>query len=471
MMRRRIATVALAILILGAAPARTALAGSSINGSGSTWSQIAVDQWRADVSRFGLSVNYSGTGSSQGRAFFIANQTDFAVSEIPFEDEELRSLKRQFQYLPIVAGGTSLMYSLKDSGGNQVRDLNLSARSAAGIFTGDITFWDDPAIKADNKKIDLPHNAIVPVVRSDGSGTSAQFSAYISAMEPGTWSRFAKANGINGKYTSYWPQFPGAVGQSGSDGVANFVANRYTGANTITYVEAGYALLRGFPVANLKNRSGRYAQPTAANVAIALQHATFYKDGTQNLGGVYSASEPDAYPMSSYSYMITQTTGFDPAKGQTLGKFIIYFACDGQQSAEALGYSPLPPNLVEAAFQAVEKIPGAPEPPPLSKCNNPTITGRNSPIDYEEAGGGSTGESGDVSGGQQTKRDRVKEGSGGPADGSAEELAQAVEADPMAVLAAAEELGDASSWGLPALATLMLLGVVAGPLFVRRRGS
>ncbi len=116
-------------------------------------------------------------------------------------------------------------------------------------------------------------------------------------------------------------------------------------------------------------------QPTAQNVAIALQHATLNGDRTQNLGQVYVAPEDAAYPISSYSYMIVRTQGFDPAKGEVLGKFIEYFACAGQQSAERLGYSPMPKNLVAAAFDAVKEIPGAPPPPALTgtACPNPQI--------------------------------------------------------------------------------------------------
>jgi hypothetical protein len=130
-------------------------------------------------------------------------------------------------------------------------------------------------------------------------------------------------------------------------------------------------------VALLRNASGNYTLPTSQNVATALTHATLNPDLTQNLGGVYDAPEANAYAMSSYSYLITETTGFDPAKGAVLGQFIIYFACQGQQEAALLGYSPLPPNLVEDDFEAVERIPGAPTPPqpPLTRenCNNPTM--------------------------------------------------------------------------------------------------
>ena len=333
----------------------------TVTGAGSTWSQIAVDQWRADVaSQSGLRINFSGVGSSAGRQFYLISQVDFAVSEIPFQPDEvakLRASNRSWQYLPIVAGGTALMYNLKDASGRQIRDLRLSASTIAGIFTGRITNWSDAAITADYGRA-LPAKAIIPVVRSDGSGTSAQFSAYLARTSGSDWSRFASSQGIPNAATSNYPQFGSAVASKGSDGVANYVAAGINGVGSIGYVETGFAVQRGFPVVAVKNASGNFALPSAANVAIALTKATLNSDNTQNLEGVYANTNKASYPISSYSYMITPTTGLNPDKGAVLGKFMLYFACAGQQKASVLGYSPLPPNLIKVVFDAVKKLPG-----------------------------------------------------------------------------------------------------------------
>src|SRR5689334_12071098 len=127
---------------------------------------------------------------------------------------------------------------------------------------------------------------------------------------------------------------------------------------------------------------GAYFLPVPAAVSLALKGAAFNPDGTQNLLGVYNNADRRAYPMSSYSYMIVPTTTaspFDPDKGATLGRFILYFVCAGQQKAEQLGYAPLPPNLVQNAFTAEQRIPGAPAPPRLQDCHNPTIDGTYDP--------------------------------------------------------------------------------------------
>jgi phosphate ABC transporter phosphate-binding protein len=389
-----LAAVVAAALAYGvvAVPAPIAVLASSptLYGAGSTWVQIALDQWVADVARQGLSISFQGVGSSTGRQFYIDNQVDFAASEIPFQPSELQQLQssgRSFQYVPDVAGGTTLMYNLHTPSGARITDLHLNAAVAANIFTGQITSWQDPSIEALNPGLQIAETKLIPVIRSDGSGTSAQFSLYLANQAPAIWNAFVSSYGCAAP-CSNWPNFPGSIGQNGSDGVADFVSNNQFGDGSIGYVEAGYAFQRGFPVAELLNASGNYAPDLSGtqsgwpyvfsnDVAVALKHATLNADLTQNLTGVYAAPEPNAYPMSSYSYLITQTTGFDPAKGYVLGTWIIYIACAGQQEATPLGYSPMPPNLVADAFSAVERIPGAPTPPPIDAqhCPNPTVVG------------------------------------------------------------------------------------------------
>jgi phosphate ABC transporter phosphate-binding protein len=381
--------VALCTMLLPAAPAMATYA--TINGAGSTWVSIAINQWQADVARQGLPVNFLANGSTAGRVYYYLNQADFAASEIPFQasyldgngqttNEIAQAAHRPYAYLPDVAGGTSFMYHL-DVNGQRVTNLRLSPTTLAKIFTGVITNWNDPAISADNGNQTFPSLPIVPVIRSDGSGTSAQFTAFMANQTPTIWQAFCTKEHINLNpcpATSIYPPFTGSVAQQLSDGVAGFVATP-SNNGSITYVEYGYAKQRGFPVASILNQAGYYTQPTALNVAIALTKAVINKDRTQNLLSVYTNPDPRAYPVSSYSYLIVPTTpvfGFNTAKGATLGRFILYAVCVGQTKAAELGYSPLPANLVQYAFDAEKLIPGAPAPPPLNQCANPTITGQ-----------------------------------------------------------------------------------------------
>jgi phosphate transport system substrate-binding protein len=391
----RLAMAAAAVAVLGfLLPVNPASAAVSVDGAGSTWSQIAVDQWRADVARQGLSINYQGLGASTGRTFYIEGQADFAVSEIPFQpasydrdgnklyDEVARAAKRPYAYLPLTAGGTAFMYHL-DVNGKRITDLKLSGATLAKIFTGKITSWDDPAITADDGR-KFPHIDITPVLRSDGSATSYQLSNYFYKQFPDIWNPFCTAaTHLQSPCppTSLYPYFSNSRAQQGSDGVANYVAAPYNNGS-IDYAEYGYALQRSFPVVSVLNKAGYYVQPTAPNVAIALTKARINSDRTQVLDDVYDNPDPRSYPVSSYGYMIAPTTTASPFstdKGAVLGKYILYSVCAGQQKSVQLGYTPLPRNLVQFAFDAEKLIPGAPAPPPMSQCANPAVTGSYTP--------------------------------------------------------------------------------------------
>jgi len=357
----------------------------TISGSGSSWSQVAIDAWRVDVHSSGLQVNYNGSGSTAGRLDYIKGLNDFGVSEIPFqthpEDGSAPEVSpRPYAYLPIVAGGTSFMYHVT-VGGKRITDLRLDGETLTKIFTGVITRWSDPQVTADYGH-QLPDEPIVPVIRSDGSGTSAQFTLYMSKRYPTLWNAFcakyAHATPPCGLYSFYPGGFsPYAKAQNGSNGVADYVASSYA-EGAITYVEYAYALNLGFPVVKLLNQAGYYTGPTAPNVAVALTKAVINADLTQDLDAVYGNPDPRIYPLSSYSYMIvpTDTTSpFTATKGKTLSTFVNYFLCQGQQKAPALGYSPLPLNLVQAGFSQVLRIPGNVAPPAIGACNNPNFSG------------------------------------------------------------------------------------------------
>lgn len=360
------------ILAMSSATVAHAESYDPITGTGSTWSQNALDQWRKNVANnYGMTVNYSGTGSSAGRRDYIGGTVDYAVSEIPFqanpEDGSPPEVPpRGYAYMPIVAGGTSLMYNLK-IGGQKVSNLRLSGDTVAKIFSGAISNWNDAAIKADNPGLAMPDKGITPVVRSDGSGSTAQFTLWMSKQYPSLWK-----TGM----TSQFPTLPNFKYQSGSSGVAGYVSQNY-GEGAITYVEYSYALEAGFPVSKILNAAGYYVEPTSSSVAVALLKAQIAPDLTQILDGVYNNADSRSYPMSSYSYMIvpTEVGGvFTTGKGKTLSTFAKYMLCEGQQQAADLGYSPLPMNLVIAGFTQVARIPGTAVPAfDPSTCNNPTF--------------------------------------------------------------------------------------------------
>ncbi|SDU73004.1 phosphate ABC transporter substrate-binding protein PstS [Jiangella alkaliphila] len=380
-----------AAVLSGASPATAETGYTTVSGSGSTWSQNAIAQWARNVHQYGLTINYSGVGSSAGRQQFGQGSVDFAVSEIPYGLRDTGTQNsdpppaRSYRYMPIVAGGTALMYNLS-IGGERVTNLRLSGEVITKIFTGVITMWNDAEIREDNPQLALPARRIVPVVRSDGSGTSAQFSMWMSSEYGALWNDYCERVGRDTPcgQTSYYPTVDGMVAQSGSNNVAGYVAQAHN-EGAITYVEYSYALNAGFPVVKVLNRSGYYVEPTPYAVAVGLLGAQIEDDDpesetylTQNLTNVYRNADERAYPMSSYSYMIIPDEieyGFNEDKGLTLGDFAYHFLCEGQNAAPSLGYSPLPINLVEAGFAQVREIPGARTAQlNVADCNNPTFS-------------------------------------------------------------------------------------------------
>ncbi len=375
---RWIAAFGALLIAAGVAMPAHAATYEPITGSGSTWSQNALDQWRTNVaSNYGMTVNYNGVGSTQGRREYINGDLDFAVSEIPFQSSPEDGSAPEvppfgYAYMPIVAGGTAFMYHL-NIGGKRVTNLRLSGPVITKIFTGAITKWNDPAVRADNPGLSMPDKAIVPVVRSDGSGSSAQFSLWMSKQHGDLWTAGMR---------SQFPTPANGKALKGSDGVSGYVAQGY-GEGAITYVEYSYALEQGFPVAKVLNKADYYVEPTADSVAVALMQAKINTDLTQILDGVYNSTDPRTYPLSSYSYMIVPTAlggkTFTAQKGSTLSTFASYMLCEGQRQAEDLGYSPLPMNLVLAGFEQIRRIPGSTATTDPNTCNNPTFKPGDSP--------------------------------------------------------------------------------------------
>lgn len=359
-----------------------------LEGSGSTWSANAMAAWTVEAHKLDMTVDFNPNGSSAGRADFAQGTTDFAMSEVPYQfhpedGSGSEEIARPYAYIPMVAGGTSFMYHLEVAG-RHVTNLRLSPATITKIFTGVITDWSDPLITADYGA-QLPSKTITPILRADGSGTSAQFTRYMSRVQPDLWHAFCVKRGLPATcgMTSSYPGFEGAKSLSGSTQVAGYISASY-GDGAIGYVEYSYAKKAPGPVVKVLNPAGYFVEPTAASVAVALTQAQIEIDNhdpdvylTQKLDGVYTDTDKRSYPLSSYSYMIipTSETGrFNKDKGRTLGDFAAYVLCQGQQDADDLGYSPLPVNLVQAAFDQLSLIPGAdPANLNVTKCANPTF--------------------------------------------------------------------------------------------------
>ncbi|MEI6497825.1 MAG: phosphate ABC transporter substrate-binding protein PstS, partial [Actinomycetota bacterium] len=374
----------------GAAPHVAADSYQRISGEGSSWAANAIDAMRVNVKQFGITIDYAATGSTAGRRNFLQGIVDFAASDIPFqftpEDGSApeNPAPGSYAYMPITAGGTAFMYNLKINGA-RVTNLRLSGENATKIFTGVITTWNDPAIKADNPGLALPARDIVPVVRSDGSGSTAQLTLWMIDRFPNLWNDYCNRSGRAPAcgFTSQYPTLGKMISQSGDIGIAGYVSQDFA-EGAIGYVNYSYALGSKFPVVKMLNAAGFYTEPTPQNVAVALLKARINTDEsnpatylTQDLRSVYTDTDPRSYQLSSYSYLILPTViagQFNEAKGKTLAAFSYYAMCQAQQQSASLGYSPMPVNLVTASFDQIAKIPGAVvQDINIASCKNPTF--------------------------------------------------------------------------------------------------
>ncbi|WP_433378339.1 phosphate ABC transporter substrate-binding protein PstS [Actinoplanes sp. CA-142083] len=336
--RGMIAAVLCGVLIFGDSPAFAASA--PVSGAGSTFAENAILQWTADVQSTGLHVNYAGTGTLNGQEQFRAKLVDFAVVDFPYETPPARP----FEYVPLVAQDASFIYHLT-VGGNRVTSLRLSGETLAGIFTGAITAWNDPAIREDNPGLALPSTRVIPVVRSDANGTSAMFTGWLAERYRDRWNTFCPGCGSRTVFPNPDGEF---VGQAGASAVVGVVAQI---EGTITYTPFSYAFVAHQPTAKVRNVAGYFTAPTAAAIGIGLRE-----------GG---SSDPRAYPLVSYTSMVVPTSDITAEEGRTLTQFAAHGVCEGQRIAPLLGYGVLPPDLSRLALERLGKVPGADVPDPF----------------------------------------------------------------------------------------------------------
>lgn len=389
---RRVAIVVVAVF-LSTVLTGTASWGATptlIQGSGSSWAENAVNQWVTDIFNQGVQVVYNPDGDAAGRQDFANRTSDFAVTADGYQGVDPAtglsdtSDGRPYVYLPIAAGGTSFPYQIRFDG-RQVENLRLSGETLAKIFTNQITNWDDPEITKDNNGVQLPSLPITPVVQAEGSGATQQLTEYFATEFPQIWQAFAGSSAP----TEYWPRQGDQIAENGSNQAMNYVQSSQANGS-ISYVEYSFALSVQYPVAKILNSAGYYTLPTQYNVAVALEDAQINMDKSspdyllQNLSKVYTDPDPRTYPLSSYVYMIepTGTSTQDPSitsgKRQALADFEYYDICQGQKELGPIGYSPLPVNLVEAAFGQIQQLQAADPSVDLTNlniltCDNPTF--------------------------------------------------------------------------------------------------
>ena len=400
-----------------------------ITGTGSSFAAPALRQWAAQTDGVdGVAINFTPSSSVQGLNEYAQGLVNFAASDIGYSTGQANFTpggnQVPFQYMPDVGGALCMAYNLDSPAGQAITNLHLDPLTLLKIFSGQIQFWDDPQIAGLNPGVPLPHYQVIANVRSDGAGESYIFSDYFYTLYQSQWNAFTNAMGAASGPNAIWPSAPVNANQigpynvsqlpawSGSDAVIEHTKDDNGASNntnnSITYVETAYAQLNNLPCASILNPAGQWVQPSEQGDAIALTQDQLEPDLEQILTGVFLNPNPLSYPISAYSYLITQEGQTPAAVGVVQADYVKFIACQGQQSAGALGYTPIPPNLVQDDFDAINRINqgGAPPLPPATaaNCPNPYLTGQlqlpGEPIQIGTAGasGTTTGTTGPGSG-------------------------------------------------------------------------
>jgi phosphate transport system substrate-binding protein len=306
-------------------------------GAGSTLVAPLVAQWSNDYAKkTGVTITYGSIGSGGGIAQITARTVDFGASDAPLTSDQASACKDCVQ-VPWALGATLASYNLKGAPAK----LKLSGPVLADIFLGKITHWNDPAIAKLNSGAVLPATAITPVYRSDGSGDTYAFTDFLSKVSPEWKSKEGVSTQVN---------FPKGIGGKGNDGVAA-VVGRQNG--TIGYLGISYVFGNKLQYALIRNEAGNYPVPGPDTITAAADSVkTIPPDNAISITNP-PASAPDAYPISTFTYVIFPTTS---SKAKTLREFVTYAIGPGQAFGEKLQFAPLPAKVVSAGKQTLAKL-------------------------------------------------------------------------------------------------------------------
>ena len=314
---------------MGLAFSVSALA-ADITGAGSTFAYAIYTKWAEGYqAKTGNKVNYQGIGSSGGVKQIKAKTVDFAGSDAPLKEEELDAA--HLVQIPTVMGGVTIVMNVP---GIESGKLKLDGTTAADIFRGAITKWNDPAIAKLNPGVALPNLAITVANRSDGSGTTYAFSNYLAKQSMAFMREVGAGNTVN------WPA--NSVGGKGNPGVA---ANVEKIKGTIGYVDFSDAVKNNMKFVALKNRAGNFIVPSQKSVADAAAGANFKVKGMAP--DLLDQSAKNAWPITTATFVLAYEKGADAAKQKAVVDFFTWSLNNGQKEAAELGYVALPPSVVK----------------------------------------------------------------------------------------------------------------------------
>lgn len=310
-----------------------------LTGAGATFPNPIYSKWFSEYAAAhpGVEINYQSIGSGGGVKQFTAGLVDFGASDMPLTDEQIASSKIKLVLIPTVLGAVVPIFNVPG-----VTDVKLSPEVLAQIYLGKITMWNDGQITKDNPGVNLPAKKVIVVHRADGSGTTYIFTDYLSKISS-DW-----ANGP-GKGAS--PSWPVGVAGKGNDGVSGLV-RQMPGA--IGYVELIYALQNHITYGQVKNAAGNWEKASIDGVTEAA--ASIKQIPADYRVSITNAPGANAYPISSFTWLLVPVKSADPAKGKVLKDLLSWIVNSGESEVSALSYAPLPKSVSEKVLKTVYSL-------------------------------------------------------------------------------------------------------------------
>jgi len=320
------------------------VAQSRLNGAGASFPAPMYSKWFSDYHNLhqDIEINYQPIGSGGGIRQMTEGTVDFGASDMPMTDEQLKEaedkLKTKVLNLPTVLGAVVPVYNIP----GVTTELKFTPDLLAGIFLGKIANWNDAAISSVNPGVKFPNQQIVVVHRSDGSGTTFVWTDYLSKVSADWKSQVGSGTSVK------WPT---GMGGKLNEGVAGLIRQA---PGSIGYVELIYAIQNNIFFGSVRNSSGVFlkaslAGVTAAASSVAQMPADFRVSIT-------NAPGKDAYPISTFTWLLIPQQSKDPAKGKILVNFLNWMVTDGQKMTTALDYAPLPGTVAAKVKDAIKDV-------------------------------------------------------------------------------------------------------------------
>jgi phosphate transport system substrate-binding protein len=336
---RRLTLLLLCALVALPLPGQTTL-----NGAGATFPNPMYSKWFSDYHKLhpDIQINYQSIGSGGGIRQVTEGTVDFGASDMPMTDGQLTEaqtkLKTKILNIPTVLGAAVPAYNIPGVKG----EVKFTPEALAGIFLGRITKWNDKAITSANPGVNFPDRDIVVVYRTEGSGTTFIWTDYLSKVSPDWKSQVGSNASVK------WPV---GMGGKGSEGVAGSIRQLQ---GSIGYVELIYAVQNNIAYGSVKNSAGNFVKASLESVTAAAASAA--KMPADFRVSITDAPGKDAYPISSFTWLLIPEQSKDAAKGKILADFLNWMVSDGQKMTTALSYSPLPDNVTQKVKEAIKQV-------------------------------------------------------------------------------------------------------------------